>query len=73
MYHVHCLYFGGKLLLTPDVRLTGLFIVFAWRSLYLVFGIYLTGLFENPTISVGVVGRFVRAAMDLTRPIQYLV
>ena len=37
--HVHCFYFGGKLLLTPGVRMTGLVVIFAWRSLPLVFAV----------------------------------
>ena len=43
------------------------------QPLPFVFGIELAGLFENPAISVGMVGGFVRAAMNLTGPIQYLV
>ena len=62
------------MLLSPGVRLASLF-VFAvtGRPLPFVFGIELAGLFENPTISVGMVGGFVGAAMDLTGPVQYLV
>ena len=36
-------------------------------------GVELAGLFKDPTISVGVIGRLVRGAMDLARPIEYSV
>ena len=60
--------------MTPGVWLASL-LVFAItrRLLPFVFGVELAGLFENPTTSVGVVGGFVRAAMNLTGPIQYPV
>ena len=70
---VHCFYLGGKLFLTPGVRLTGLVIIHTWRSLSLVFGIYLTGLFENPTIPVGGVHRLIGCAMNLTGPLKDFV
>ena len=74
IYHVYCFYFGGKLLLSPGVQLASLLVIaVTGRPLPFVFGIELAGLFENPAISVGMVGGFVRAAMNLTGPIQYLV
>ena len=48
VYHVHCFYFGGKLLLTPGVRLASLFVIaVTGRPLPLVFGIKLARLFED--------------------------
>ena len=62
------------MLLSPGVRLASLFVIaVAGWPLPFVFDIELAGLFENPTISVGMVGGFVRAAMNLTGAIQYLV
>ena len=52
------------------VWLTGLVIVLTWRSFSLVIGIYLTGLFENPAVPVGVVSKLVRCAMNLTGPLK---
>ena len=71
--HVHCFHFGGKLFLTLDGRLIGLIIVLAWRSLPLVLGIRLDGLFKNPTISIGVVIRLVGGAMNMTGPLEDFV
>ena len=73
VYHVHCLYFGGKLLLTPGVWLASFVVVVAGRLLPLVFGVYLAGLFEYPTVSVGVVSWFIGVAKNLAGPIQYLI
>ena len=74
VYHVHCFYFGGKLLLSPGAGEASLFFfAVTWRPLPFVFGIELASLFENPTISVGMVGGFFGAAMDLTGPIQYFI
>ena len=60
--------------MSPGVWLESLF-VFAdtRRPLPFVFGVELACLFENPTISVGMIGGFVRAAVNPTGPIQYLV
>ena len=38
-----------------------------------MFGVSFTGLFKEPTIYVGMIGRLVRGAMDLARPILYTV
>ena len=35
-----------------------------------MFGIYLAGLFENPTIPIGVVCRPIGCAMNLTWPLE---
>ena len=35
-----------------------------------MFGIYLTGLFEDPTIPFGVVGRLIGCAMNLAGPLK---
>ena len=74
IYHIHRFYLRGKLLLSPCVRLTKLLVlVVAWRPLSLMFGVKLADLFEDPTISVGVVGEFIRGAMNLAKPIKYSI
>ena len=57
---------GEEISSAPCVRLPGLLIVVAMRPLFLVFGIQLAGMFKYPTFYVGVVGWFIRGAMDLT-------
>ena len=60
--------------MSPCVRWARLFIVvLAGRPFPLVFGVELAGLFKDPTISVGMIGRLVRGAMNLARPIEYSV
>lgn len=56
--HIHCFDFWREFFLSSSVRLARLIIVFTWRLPPLLFGIQLAGLFENPTLSVGVVCRF---------------
>ena len=74
VYHVYYFCVGGKLLLTPVVRLVSLFVVaITGRPLPLVFGVELAGLLEDPTASVGVISWFIGVAMDLAGPIQYFV
>ena len=76
MTRIPCLLFcfTGKLLLTPVVRLVSLFIVaIAGRPLPLVFYILLSGLFEDPTASVGVISWFIGVATNLAGHIQYFV
>ena len=53
--------------------LVGFVVVLAWCVKPLVFGVESAGLFENPTISVGVVCRPSGGTMDLTYPIQNFV
>ena len=53
--------------------LVGFVIVFAWCVKPLVFGVKSAGLFEDPTISVGMVCRFVWGAMYLAQAIEYAV
>ena len=48
----------------------GFVLVFAWRVEPLVFGIESVGLFENPTVSVGMVSRLPRSTVYLTYPVQ---
>ena len=63
-----------KLLLSPCVRLTRLLvIVVAWRSFSLVFDVKFAGLLKDPTISIGMICRFIGGAMNLARPIEYSV
>ena len=38
-----------------------------------MFGVELVGLFKDPKVSVGVIGRFIGGAMNLARPIKYSV
>ena len=74
VYHGYCFYFGGKLLLTPGIWLVSLFVAaITRRPPPLVFGVELAGLLEDPTASVGMIGRFIGAPMNLAGPIQYLV
>ena len=63
----------GETLLSSTVRRPGLFFVIAMQPLFLVFGIQLAGMFEHPSFSVGVVGWFVRGAVNLTQAIEYAV
>ena len=48
----------------------GFVLVFAWCVEPLVFGIESAGLFENPTVSVGMVSRLPGSAVYLTYPVQ---
>ena len=59
----------GKTLLSTTVRRLGLLVVIVTQPLVFIFGVYFTGLFKDPTIYVGMIGRLVRGAMDLARPI----
>ena len=43
------------------------------QPLVLVFGVYFTGLFEHPTVSISVVCWLIRGAMDLARAFKYAV
>ena len=56
-----------------DALLMGFVIVLAWCVKPLVFGVESAGLFENPTISVGVVCRLPGGTVDLTYPNQNFV
>ena len=38
-----------------------------------MFGVELAGLFKDPTVFVGMIGRLIRGAMNLARPIEYSV
>ena len=74
VYHIHCFYFGGKLLLTPGIWLVNLYVVpIAWRPPPLVFGVELAGLLEDPTASVGMISWFIGVAVNLARSVQYPV
>ena len=57
----------AEFLLSPCVRTPGLFVIIAVQPLVLVFSVYLAGMFEHPAVSIGVVGWFVRCAMNLAR------
>ena len=71
--HVDRFHLGRKLLLSPHVRTPGLIVIVAVQPLVLVFGVYFVGLFKYPAVSIGVVGWFVRGAMNLARAFQYTV
>ena len=74
VYHVHCFHVGWKLLLTPSISWVSLFVVaVAWRRPPFVFGVELAGLLEDPKDSIGVISWFVRVAMNLAGPVQYLM
>ena len=64
---------GGGVSSVPHVRTPGLLVIVVVQPLVLVFGIYFDGLFEHPSVSVGVVGWLVRGAMNLARALQYTV
>ena len=49
--------------------LVGLIVILAWRVEPLVFGVESSGLFKNPTISMGVVCMPSGGTVDLTYPI----
>ena len=57
----------------PSVSLERLILIFAWCILPLVYGVELTGLLEDPTFSVGMIGWFSRGAMDLTYLFQNFI
>ena len=62
------------MLLSPCVRLTRLLvIVVVGRPFPLVFGVEFAGLFENPIVSVGMIGRLIGGAVNLAKPIEYSV
>ena len=63
-------YFLWEVLLFPGALLLGFVLVFAWCVEPLVFGIESAGLFENPTISVGMVSRLPGSTVYLTYPVQ---
>ena len=58
--------FSGALLL-------GFVLVFAWCVEPLVFGIESAGLFENPSVSVGMVSRLPGSTVDLAYFVQDFV
>ena len=71
IYHVHRFNLRGELLLSPCVQWTGLLvIVLTWRLLISVLRMELTGLFKDPTTSVGMIGGFIGGAVDLTWSIK---
>ena len=51
---------------SPSVEQARFVLVFTLWLPPLVFGVYLAGLLEDPTFSVGVIRRFLGGAMDLT-------
>ena len=55
------------------VLLVGFIVVFAWCVEPLAFGVKSVGLFEDPTISVGMVCRLPRSAVDLIYFVQDFV
>ena len=59
--------------MSPHVRTPGLLVIIAVQSLVLVFGVYFTGLFEHPAVSVSVVCWLIRGAMNLARAFKYAV
>ena len=63
-------YFLWEVLLFPGALLLGFVLVFAWCVEPLVFGIESAGLFENPTVSVGMVSRLPGSTVYMTYPVQ---
>ena len=70
---VYYFYFLWEILLFPGTLLLGFVLVFAWCVEPLVFGVESAGLFENPTIFVGMVSRLSGSAVYLTYRIQDFV
>jgi hypothetical protein len=68
--HVHSLYLERELLLAAIVRPARFVIILAAGTLALFLGCDLAGLFDYPTVTVGVVGWLVRGAVNLVGPIQ---
>ena len=73
MKQVYCLDFLWELLLFYGVLLVGCIVIFTWCVEPLVFGVELAGLLKDPTISVGMVCRSPRSAVDLTYFVQNFV
>ena len=65
--HIYCFDFWWEFFLSSSVRLTRLLLVLTWRLPPLLFGVQLAGLFENTTLSVGVVCMLFGGAVDLTQ------
>ena len=63
--HVDHFHLGGGFLMSPRVRTSGLFVIVAVQPLVLALGVYLTGLFEYPAVSVGVICWLIRGAVNL--------
>jgi hypothetical protein len=59
--------------LTATDRTPRFILVLAAWALALVLGSELAGLFENPTVTIGVIGGLLLSAMYLARPLQNLV
>ena len=59
MDHVYCFNLWWELFLSSGALLARFILVCAWCLFPFVFGVYLTGLLEDPTFSVGVICRFV--------------
>ena len=73
VYHVYYFYLWREFLLSATDRTMGFILVLAAWALALVLGCELAGLFEYPTVTVGVVGGLLLSAVDLARPLQDLV
>ena len=72
--HVRCFDLRWKFLLSPRVRWARIFVaVLAWRPFPFMFGVKLAGLFKDPTVYVGMIGRLIGGAVNLARPIEYSV
>ena len=68
--HVHFFDLRRKFVLPPPRAVLARFVlVFPLRSLSFVFGVEFVGLLEDPTFSVGMIGWFIRSAVDLAGPV----
>ena len=70
---VYCFDLLWEILLFSGALLVGFFIVLTWCVEPLVFGVKSAGLFEDPTISVGMVCRLPGGAVDLAYLVQDFV
>ena len=69
IYHVYCFHLWREFLLSATDRTTGFILILAAWALALVLGSELVGLFEDPIVMVGVVGRLLLSVVDLARPL----
>lgn len=70
--HVHGFYLGRELILASTVR-RARFVILVARAFALFLGCNFAGLFDHPTVTVGVVGGLVWDVVDLAGPTRDFV